>query len=523
MPAPLQNGKTDAARRSPGVSPRASDAVQEPALFETAWRIVRNRKWVILQALVLIPLVVGALTISQTKMYTATASLLFRSNQDASLITDVSGGVTDPARDFATNEQLVQLPVIAEKAAQRLGPGWTADEVGSAVSVDASGDSDVVGVKAVSASPQRAAQAANAYAQAYIDYRRDANRAQLAGAITLAQQSLAALPAGQRGGAEGQRLVTRLNQLRLAQSLQTGNTEIAQRAQVPATPSSPSLKRNLIFGILLALLVGFGLAALLERLDRRLKTVEDLERAYNLPVVSRIPRSGLLRDGKLLQEDGAMSRSLEVESFRILRANLRYFNFGRDIKSILIASAVQGDGKSTVAHHLAVTMASMGDRVVLVEADLHKRGLVLDGPPSPGLSGVLAGEDLDHALRDIELVTPSGDQRRHLTILTSGRVPPNPSELLGSDRMLEILRELESLFDLVVIDSPPLSVVSDTLALVPEVSGVVVVGGLGQTTRDAALRLRKEIAFLGGRPLGLAANLVGRDRHDSYAIYHDAS
>jgi len=123
-------------------------------------------------------------------------------------------------------------------------------------------------------------------------------------------------------------------------------------------------------------------------------------------------------------------------------------------------------------------------------------------------------------MRDIELLSPSGDPRRRLTILPSGRVPPNPSELLGSDRMLEVLHDLEALFDLVVIDSPPLSVVSDALALVPEVSGVVIVGGLGETTRDAALRLRKEIAFLGGRPLGLAANLVAADRRESYAAYH---
>lgn len=524
LPAPRHNGTTTgvASRRSPGVTARAGELSSETTLLETAWRIVRNRKWVLLQALVLIPAAVVALTLAQTETYTATANLLFRANQDASLITDVSGGVTDPARNFATNEQLVQLPVIAQKAAQQLGPGYDQQTVMNAVTVNASGDSDLAGIEASSPSPASAAAIANAYARAYIDYRRQANRDQLAGGIQLARQSLAALPADQRNGVEAQRLTTRLSQLRLAQSLQTGDAEIAQRAGVPTSASSPSLKRNLLLGILLALLVGLGLAALLERLDRRLKTVEELERAYNLPVISRIPRSPRLQKGELLKEDGAMSRSVEVEAFRILRANLRYFNFGRDIKSILVASAVQGDGKSTVAHHLAVTMASMGDRVVLVEADLHKTGLALEGPPSAGLSGVLAGADLDDALRDIDLLTPAGDARRQLTILPSGRVPPNPSELLGSDRMLEILHDLETLFDLVVIDSPPLSVVSDTLALVPEVSGVVVVGGLGQTTRDAALRLRKEIAFLGGRPLGLAANLVGRERDDSYVVYHDA-
>ncbi len=519
MPALRSDGKTNGAgtRRGAGVAARsAGGGPDEPTLVETGWRILRNRRWVILQALILIPAAVLALSLTQAKTYTATANLLFRA-PDASLFTGVNGGVTDPARDFATNEQLVNLPVISTLTAKRLGGSWTGAAVHSAVTVEANGDSDVAGIQAAASSPQDAARVANAYAQAYIDYRRQANRAQLQGTVKLVQQSLAALPPDQRRGPEAQRLTARLDQLRQAQSLTTGNAEVVQRAAPPAAASSPNVKRNLLLGILLAALIGFGLAALLEKLDRRLKTVEDLERAYNLPVISRIPRSDRLKGGELLLEDGAMSRSLEVEAFRILRANLRYFNFGRDIKSILVASAVQGDGKSTIAHHLAATMASMGDRVVLVEADLHKKGLVLDGPVSVGLSGVLAGADVDDAMRDIELLSPSGDPRRRLTILPSGRVPPNPSELLGSDRMLEVLHDLEALFDLVVIDSPPLSVVSDALALVPEVSGVVIVGGLGETTRDAALRLRKEI---GGRPLGLAANLVAADRRESYAAYH---
>lgn len=523
LPAPRSDGKTNGAgtRRGAGVAARTTGGgPDEPTLLETGWRILRNRRWVILQALILIPAAVLALSLTQAKTYTATANLLFRSAQDSSLFPGVSGGVTDPARDFATSEQLVNLPVISTLTAKRLGGTWTGAAVHASVTVQASGDSDVAGIQAAASSPQDAARVANAYAQAYIDYRRQADRAQLQGAIRQVQQSLAALSSDQRPSSEAQRLTTRLNQLHYAQSLATGNAEIVQRAAPPAAASSPNVKRNLLLGILLAALIGFGLAALLEKLDRRLKTVEDLERAYNLPVISRIPRSDRLKGGELLLEDGAMSRSLEVEAFRILRANLRYFNFGRDIKSILVASAVQGDGKSTIAHHLAATMASMGDRVVLVEADLHKKGLVLDGPASVGLSGVLAGADVDDAMRDIELLTPAGDARRRLTILPSGRVPPNPSELLGSDRMLEVLHDLEALFDLVVIDSPQLSVVSDALALVPEVSGVVIVGGLGETTRDAALRLRKEIAFLGGRPLGLAANLVAADRRESYAAYH---
>jgi capsular exopolysaccharide synthesis family protein len=203
-----------------------------------------------------------------------------------------------------------------------------------------------------------------------------------------------------------------------------------------------------------------------------------------------------------------------------MRGNLRYLNFGRDIKSILVASASQGDGKSTVARHLAMAMASMGDSVVLVEGDLHKGNSPLVGPDDagPGLSGLLVGASLQESLVRIELPTTAGEVPRRLTVLPSGPAPPNASELLGSMRMLQVLHGLEKVFDVVVVDSPPISAVSDALALVPEVSGVLVVCGLGQTTRDSARRLRKELALLGGRALGVVANFAPRGTRE-YSAY----
>lgn len=498
----------------------AAQAIAEPALFDRLFRILRMRKWVVLQAVVIVPLVVLGLSLLQTKTYSASASLLFHQSSDAlsSLDNNNSSSAVDPARVFATNQQLISLPVIAARTARDLGGGTTAAQVRSAVSVSGSGESDVVTVTATSPSAQRAAAIANAYGNAYIQFRRAADQSQLAGAIVQVNSSLAALPPTQLNSPEATRLRNRLDQLRFAQSLQTGNAEVVQSARPPTQASSPNIKRNVILGILLGVILGLALAALLDRFDRRLKTPDDLERAYGLPILARVPRSSQLRGQSVADLNGTVERGVEAESFRMLRANLRYFDFGHNLRSVLVASPVQGDGKSTVARSLAATMASMGDATILVEADLHREGSGIPLAGSPlGLSTVLAGGELDDALLEVPIT--GAESARRLIVLPSGPPPPNPSELLSSDRMLEVLRELEGRFDLVVVDSPPLNIVSDALALVPAVSGIVVVSGVRRTTRDAATGLRKELGMLGGRVLGVVANYTTVERGD-YHAYH---
>jgi Mrp family chromosome partitioning ATPase len=163
-------------------------------------------------------------------------------------------------------------------------------------------------------------------------------------------------------------------------------------------------------------------------------------------------------------------------------------------------------------------MAEMGDSVVLVEADLHKGQRLLAGDPERGLSSVLAGTPLDLALIQLDTTSAETPEGRVLTVLPSGSAPPNPSELLESERMRGIIAELQSRFDVVIIDSPALGVVSDTLALVPEVDTVVVVSGLGTTTRDGARKFMKQLSIIGVEPAGVIANFTKVER-GGYAYY----
>jgi polysaccharide biosynthesis transport protein len=489
---------------------------REEGAIEQALRIVRRRKVIVLQALIGVPLIALALTLTQQKEYTATATLLFR--ETPASISGTSGGVVDPTREAATNGELVALPVVAEEAAKSVNGAIPAGEILASVVVVPSANADTAAVTATTTSPQLSSDIANAYGAAYISFRRKADRAQVQDAIDLAEQSLEEMSPQEAAGAQGEALKKQLDQLKLDQALQTGGAELVQRASPPAEPSSPSAARNVAFGIVLGALLGFALAALLERVDRRVRTSEEMEELYGLPLVGRIPRSKRLAGSR---SQGLGTQTLEGEAFRSLRANLRYFAVDNDLHSLLIVSPEEGDGKSTVARGLAMTMAEMGDHVVLVEADLRKGSEFrqVTGQPAEGLANVLTGTQLNRVLIHIHVGAPAQGDVRALAVLPSGPVPPNPSELLESQRMREVLVDLHERFEFVILDSPALGAVSDALALVPEASEIVVVGGLGKTTRDAAGELTRQFSLLDKKPVGVIVNFAEAERA-KYSHYY---
>ena len=487
-------------------APQPTGARDQPALLDTFVRILRVRKWWVLQALIIVPLIVTLLTLRQEERFTAEASLLFRDAATSVLGEDIAADFSDPTRAAATNDALISLPVVAERASSLLEGRVDAATIQQSVTVTPSAESDLVKISAEAGTAFLAARMANVYGEAYIAFRQRSDRRQLQEAIDLARQRFDELPPDQRAGAPGASLNERLNRLLLAQSLLTGSAELVQRASVPKEPSSPDLRRNIILGILLGGVLGLGLGALRERFDQSIKSEEELEQVYGAPVLVRLPRSSKL-DRNLHLE-----RTPEAEAFRILRANLRYFDVDSRLKSVLVSSPVSGDGKSTIARGLASTMAAVGDHVVLVEADLHKgTSPTLGVPADVGLSSVLSGVPLDEALVHVDV----GDERR-LTVLPGGPVPPNPVALLESNRMAELLTMLERRFELVIIDSPALSHVSDARPLVGEVSGVLIVSAIGRTGRRAAVDFRKQLELLEGNPLGVVANMASMPRSGYY-------
>ena len=510
-PAP-RNGAPRSDGRFPGATP-------PPGALEEAIRIARSRKWILLLTILVAGSAALALSLLGEDEYEATSAILFRESATAAFAGPEVGAESDPERAAATRQKLLELDVIARRTAEAVGAGLAPADVSDKVRIEANPETDVVDVHATAQSGRLAARIANTYARVFIGLRQRSERAQIARGIARLRRELEQLPRAQRSGATGDEFRDRIRRLRAARPLHTGNAELVQRAEVPTAPDPRHIERNVAFGLLLGAVLGFALAWLLERIDRRMKTVEELEEVYELPVLARIPRSRALRkhEQRRATEDALTKTSgfsEEAEAFRTLRANLRHFNGGRDIRSILVASPMAGEGKSTVARFLAITMATTGDAVVLVDGDLRKLGR---HEPSVdvdtgGLSLVLAGLDLNDALTEVLVASdPISGKSRSLFELSSGPLPPNPSELLESDRMLWLMDELESRFDVVIIDSPALASVSDAQVLVSRVSGVLIVSGMNETTRNTAHALRKQLALLDGRPLGVVANFWNRE------------
>jgi capsular exopolysaccharide synthesis family protein len=268
---------------------------------------------------------------------------------------------------------------------------------------------------------------------------------------------------------------------------------------------------------LLGLLLGVGLALVLERFDRRLRKPTDLAGAFGMPVLGTVPDSKALDLDSNATERGAALPFAEAEAFRLILSRLRYFNVDRDIRSLVVTSATPRSGKTTVALHLARTAAAGGAKVLLLDADLHDQAYApaLGLAPTPGLTEVLTNQStLEDALQKVqtESQTNGATPRRDLDVLVSGGTPPNAAELIGSAEMARLIQSLTEEYDLIVIDTPPITVVADAFPLLKLAGGVVVVGDLGRTTSDEAADLGDQLRRLGAPILGVIGNRAAGNR-----------
>jgi len=458
----------------------------------------------------------------QTKKYTATASLVFNNNQLSQQVAGLQAvGSNNQLAQQNTNLKLVQLGDMAAKTAGLLGQGLTKEKVSADLSVSAQGESNIVNVAATATSPALAAAIANTYTKQFVTEQQNSNHAYYASALRLVEKQLRALTPKERAGTAGLALQDRAQSLGTLAELRNGNVQVAQPATVPKTPSSPKTKLNTILGAILGLLLGLGVAFLLERFDRRIREPKDLEAIYGLPLLGVVPESAALsRSSRGKKSAREALPASEAEAFHLIRAHLRYFNVDRELRTLLIASAAPGDGKTTVARHLAAAAARMGARVLLLEADLRRPTVAqqLDVLSGPGVSDVLIGTlSLSEATQTIDLDQSSGDGARTLDVLVAGAaLPPNPGELIESHAMESLLEQAKAKYDLVVIDTPPLTAVSDAFPLLRKVDGVIIVGRVGRNRRDVAQRLHETLTGAGAPLLGVVANGFKSGRRGGY-------
>lgn len=484
--------------------------------LERALGVIRRRApWIMLCCVVVAGTAFG-LSKHQTKKYTATTSLVFNNNQLSQQVAGLQAinNSGDQQAQQNTNLKLVESGDIAERTARRLGQGLTEEEVGADLSVSAQGESNIVNIAATATSPKLAADIANTYARRFVAEQQNSNHAYYSHALALVEKQLRALSPKERAGTAGLALQDRAQSLGVLAELKNGNVQVSQVAKVPKSPSSPRVARNTVLGGVLGLLLGLGMAFLLERLDRRIREPKDLEALYGLPLLGVVPESKAL--SRSARSGGGLPAVLptsEAESFQLIRAHLRYFNVDRQLRTLLVASAAPGDGKTTIARHLAAAAAAVGSRVLLLEADLRRPTLAqqLGVQSGPGVADVLIGAVAwSEATQKVNLDAPSGEgtsKARTLDVLVAGAtLPPNPSELIESQAMRVLLERAQSTYDLIVIDTPPLTAVSDAFPLLRRVDGVVIVGRVGRNRRDVAQRLHETLAGAGAPLLGVIAN-----------------
>jgi capsular exopolysaccharide synthesis family protein len=289
-------------------------------------------------------------------------------------------------------------------------------------------------------------------------------------------------------------------------------------ASLPSAPVFPDVQTAVIVGGVLGL--GFGIAFALTRTvsDRRIRLTDDVEGRVGLPVVGTLPLApGQKSDSRVFDTAAGKGVGFAVaEAMRSLRTNLQFMDVDNPPRVIVVTSPLPGDGKSTVACNLALTLAAAGSKVVLIDGDLRRStvGKSMGLPEGAGLSDVLAGRA---ELVDVLQVTP---QAKNLVVLTAGSVPPNPSEVLGSGRMRKLLSEL-AVHATVIIDAPPLLPVTDGAVLTHQADGALLVATAGKSTYDLVDRALDTLRKANGRALGLVLNKAPLRGVDSSAYSYE--
>jgi capsular exopolysaccharide synthesis family protein len=295
---------------------------------------------------------------------------------------------------------------------------------------------------------------------------------------------------------------------RISEGGETGGVRIIDAAPLPLTPVSPQRKRAVMLAALIGLLLGVLAAVVADRFDDSVQTPDEVRHRLHLAILGSIPRVRDALFGRTERERFRLishvePQSLIAEAFRSLRTNIAFARAHHDLRTIVMTSPGPGDGKSTVASNLATIFAQQGQRTLLIDADLRRAVVneTFDIPRSPGLSDLLVGTArLAETVRAVDVP--------NLFVLASGQFPPNPSELLGSPAMRDILEEAKSSFDMVLIDSPPVLAVTDASVISSIVDGTIVVVRVGKTARDAVRRAVAQLRVVNGRVLGAVLNDV---------------
>jgi non-specific protein-tyrosine kinase len=497
------------------------------------------RKWLWLLVLCTVLAGVVAFVVSKNTTPIYQASSLLRINQASNPATSVAyADILTAERLARTYANLLTTRPVLEESARRLG--IDVESLKESITVTPVRDALLLEVKVEGPNPKLIADVANVLPQVFIDRDRELQLGQVSrwresleaeieatlADISRTQEDLkSATDDTQKTRLEGSlaqyrttysSLLASAQQARTAEAQATNNLVVAEPAIETKEPIRPRTLTNTLLAAVIGAMLAIGVAFLIEYLDDTVKTPDDVERVSGLSTLGAIAR---LKDGGGSRQIVAWSRTRvpESEAYRTLRTNIQFSSVDKPIKALMVTSSSPSEGKSTTAANLAVVLAQTSQRVIIVDTDLRRPVLhkVFGVPNNTGLTtALLAGEavDLDLQLQSTEIDT--------LKVLTSGPIPPNPSELLGSHKMAMLVASLSDHADIVIFDSPPVLAVTDAAVLSSQVDGVLVVVDAGKTKEQALANAVAELQKANANVLGIALNRLDTRRGYNYYYYY---
>jgi polysaccharide biosynthesis transport protein len=474
----------------------ASSWRSEAPALPSAVRVIRERWWIIVLAAItglLGGVLYGA---SATKTYQATATVLI---QPSSPISDVVAGTAtaaaeDPTRIAATDLLLMTSPAVADAAQKALKLKVSPSDLRDEVTASEEPNADLFDITASDSDGARAARVANAFATEFVAFRQASAQQSAAAAEAGLAQRLAATPATDIPDRTA--LQAALQRVTELGAVQTGDATVVSAATAPSSPTSPKPKLDAALGLIFGLALGLGLVFVVDLTDRRIKDGEEFEAAYGLSTLVHVPV-------RSLSASGSDPDSPAFEPYRILGGGLTFSKRAAGVRSLLITSAVWGEGKTTVAVGLAKALADSGHTVSLVELDQRGPSLARHFAlhSDSGLTAVLVGEEpVTDRLQQPVASLPC------LNVLPAGRrIAGNPLEMLRSPEMDRVMEQLLSVSDIVIYDAPPILGVADTQALLdhPRIDACLIVARGNRLTREEARRARAILSQRLVQPLGL--------------------
>jgi capsular exopolysaccharide synthesis family protein len=478
---------------------------------------------------------------SMTPIYQANTMLLI--SQSKAVIMDSS---MQPSNDrlASTYAELLRRQPVLDEVIRRLQLPTTADTLAKKTIVQPVRNTQLILLSVEDPNPARAAQIANEIPKVFIEQNDDLQTRRFADSkaslkrqldstqadIARLQENIKALQAAQKPDPNEldrqQRSLQALQvseaglsktyeDLRLEEAKQLDTLLVTEQARPPASPVRPKTMQNTTLAALVGLLLALGVAYLLEYLDDVFKGPDEVKRSLGLTTLGMVPAlTEREADAQLMVLDNGHSAA--AEAYRVLRTNLQFSAVDRPLHSLLITSPSFSEGKSFTASNLAAAMAQAGRRVILVDCDLHRPRLhrLFKLPNSVGVTSALLDEHPDIA----GLLQESGIA--HLQVLTTGPLPPNPAELLGTVRMRAFLAELSARADMVIVDSPPTMALSDAAVLSTQTDAVLLVLDASKTRQEVARRALDGLAQVKARVAGVVLNRMPTRGAGAYYYYY---